>query len=73
MPSSCASLIVALTIVFSSWTCDAVADLREFLSFRVHADGKIEAHTMTLAAVDFVVVKDISFECEIGRAATFHW
>ncbi|MET4220808.1 hypothetical protein ACVWWG_006292 [Bradyrhizobium sp. LB7.2] len=145
MQSPFTSLIVALTIVFSSWTCDAIADepknadyatlkdailegkeprmlidfsacqvhgaglagapikasmrfdgymiqsdgtiafatthftvrpdrsVREFLSFRVHADGKIEAHTMTLGAVNFVVLKDTSFDCEIGRAVIFYW
>ena len=47
--------------------------VREFLSFRVHANGKIEVRTATLGAVDFAVLNESSFDCELGKAATFHW
>ncbi|MDA9424999.1 hypothetical protein XH97_23190 [Bradyrhizobium sp. CCBAU 53380] len=47
--------------------------VREFLSFRVHSNGKIEARTMTLDAVNNAVIKDTAFDCEIGKGATFHW
>ena len=47
--------------------------VREFLSFRVHANGKIEARTAILGAVNFVKLEDTSFDCEIRTAATFHW
>lgn len=63
------------TIAFATthFTVRPNRSVSEFLSFRVHVNGKIEAHTMTLGAVDFVVTKDTSFDCEIGEAATFHW
>ncbi|MEZ0083129.1 hypothetical protein ABIF72_005627 [Bradyrhizobium japonicum] len=47
--------------------------VREFLSFRVHANGRIEARTMILDAVSDAVLKDTAFDCEIGKGATFHW
>jgi hypothetical protein len=47
--------------------------VREFLSFRVHPNGRIEARTMVLDAVNDAVLKDTAFDCEIGKGATFHW
>ena len=47
--------------------------VREFLSFRVHANGKIDAHTMILDAVNDAVLKEAAFDCEIGEGAKFHW
>jgi hypothetical protein len=47
--------------------------VREFLSFKVHANGKIEARTMNLDAVNDAVLKDTVFDCEIGKGATFRW
>ncbi|MBR0823141.1 VirK family protein [Bradyrhizobium liaoningense] len=47
--------------------------VREFLSFRVHPNGSIEARTMILDAVNNAVLKDTAFDCEIGKGATFHW
>ncbi|UFW52019.1 VirK family protein [Bradyrhizobium arachidis] len=47
--------------------------VREFLSFRVHSNGKIEARTMTSDAVNNAVLKDAAFDCAIGKGATFHW
>ena len=47
--------------------------VREFLSFRVHPNGRIEARTMILDAVNDAVLKDTAFDCEIGKGATFHW
>jgi hypothetical protein len=45
----------------------------EFLSFRVHVDGKIEAHTIVLNAATFAILQDTTFDCEIGKGAAFHW
>jgi len=63
------------TIAFATthFTVRLDGSVREFLSFRVHVDGKIDVHTMILGAVNFEVSKDKSFDCEIGKAATFHW
>ncbi|MCP3402727.1 MULTISPECIES: VirK family protein [unclassified Bradyrhizobium] len=63
------------TIAFATthFTVRPDRSVREFLSFRVHADGKIEARTMTLGAVNYVVLKDTAFDCQIGKGATFHW
>ena len=47
--------------------------VREFLSFRVHPNGRIEARTMILDAVNDAVLKETAFDCEIGKGATFHW
>jgi hypothetical protein len=47
--------------------------VREFLSFRVHANGKIDARTMILDSVNDAVLKDAAFDCEIGKGATFRW
>lgn len=47
--------------------------VREFLSFRVHANGKIDARTMILDAVNDAVLKDTAFDCEIGKGAIFRW
>ncbi|MBR0843519.1 hypothetical protein JQ607_25255 [Bradyrhizobium liaoningense] len=47
--------------------------VKEFLSFRVHANGKVDARTMILDAVNDAVLKDTAFDCEIGKGATFHW
>ncbi|MET4799737.1 VirK family protein [Bradyrhizobium sp. LB11.1] len=63
------------TIAFSTTHMTVRSDrsVREFPSFRVHANGKIEVRTVTLGVVNFAVLKDTSFDCEIGRAATFRW
>lgn len=42
LPNSCASLIVALTIVFSSWTNDAVADQPKNADYAALKDAIIE-------------------------------
>jgi hypothetical protein len=47
--------------------------VREFLSFRVHVNGKIEARTMTLDSVNYAILADSAFDCEIGQGTTFHW
>jgi hypothetical protein len=47
--------------------------VKEFLSFRAHANGKVEARTMILDAVNDAVLKETAFDCEIGKGATFHW
>ena len=47
--------------------------VKEFLSFRVHPNGRIEARTMILDAGNDAGLKDTAFDCEIGKGATFHW
>ena len=63
------------TIAFatSHFTVRPDRAVREFLSFKVHANGKIDARTMVLDAVNDAVLKDTAFDCEIGKGATFHW
>jgi hypothetical protein len=39
----------------------------------VYANGKIDARTMILDAVNDVVLKNAAFDCEVGKGATFHW
>ena len=63
------------TIAFSTTHMTVRSDrsVREFLSFRVRTNGKIEVRTATLGAVNFAVLRDSSFDCEIGKAAFFRW
>ena len=63
------------TIAFATthFTMGPGKAVREFLSFRVHSNGKVEARTMTLDAVNDAVLKDTAFDCEIGKGATFYW
>ncbi|MBR0739013.1 hypothetical protein JQ581_18930 [Bradyrhizobium liaoningense] len=63
------------TIAFATthFTVGPDKAVKEFLSFRVHANGRIEARTMILDAVNDAVLKDTAFDCVIGKAAIFHW
>jgi hypothetical protein len=45
----------------------------EFLTFRVHPNGDVEARTSFLNPITFVVSQESAFDCRIGRGATFHW
>ncbi len=45
----------------------------EFLSFRVHTDGKMDARTVILNASTFAILQDTAFDCKIGKGATFNW
>jgi len=45
----------------------------EFLSFRVHSNGKVDVRTAFLNPVTFSVTQESQFNCDIGQGATFHW
>jgi hypothetical protein len=45
----------------------------EFLSFRVHPNGKVDVRTAFLNPVTFSVIHELQFDCDIGSGATFHW
>jgi VirK protein len=45
----------------------------EFISFRVHPDAKIEAHSRFLNAATYALFQEAAFDCDIGRGAIFHW
>jgi hypothetical protein len=45
----------------------------EFLSFRVHPNGKVEVRTAFLNPITFAVTRESRFDCDIGQGATFHW
>ena len=45
----------------------------EFLSFRVHPNGKVDVRTAFLNPLTFSVMQEAQFDCDIGQRATFHW
>jgi hypothetical protein len=45
----------------------------EFLSFRVHPNGKVDLRTAFLNPITFSVSQESQFDCDIGQGATFHW
>jgi hypothetical protein len=45
----------------------------EFLAFRVHPTGEVDAHTSFLNPTTFAVIEESAFRCDIGRGAIFHW
>jgi len=45
----------------------------EFLSFRVHPNGKVDVRTAFLSPITFSVIQESEFDCDIGQGATFHW
>jgi hypothetical protein len=59
------------TTHFTVRTDDTAVD--EFLSFRVHPNGKVDVRTAFLNPVNFSVTREARFDCEIGQGATFHW
>ena len=63
------------TIAFAATNFTVRPDrvVKEVLSFRVHVNGEIDAHTMILDAVNDAVLKDKAFDCAIGKGGTFHW
>jgi hypothetical protein len=64
------------TIAFSATHVTVRADktpVSEFLSYRVHPTGKIDAHTVFLNPTTFAVLHEAEFDCDIGTGATFHW
>jgi hypothetical protein len=64
------------TIAFSATHFTVRPDktpVSEFLSYRVRANGKVEAHTTFLNPATFAVLQEAAFDCDIGKGATFHW
>ncbi|MGY4315042.1 hypothetical protein ACVWW1_004369 [Bradyrhizobium sp. JR3.5] len=61
------------TIAFATthFTVGPDEAVKEFLSFRGHASGKVEARTMMLEAVNDAVLKDTAFDCGIGAAVEY--
>lgn len=47
--------------------------VREFLSYRVHANGKVDTRTAFLDAATFAVLQESALDCDIGKSAVFHW
>ena len=45
----------------------------EFLSFRVHPNGRVDVRTAFLNPITFLVTRESRFDCDIGEGATFHW
>lgn len=45
----------------------------EFLSFKVSPLGKVSARTRVLNPLTFAVLRDVEFDCEIGKGIAFHW
>jgi hypothetical protein len=45
----------------------------EFLSFRVHPNGKVDVRTAFLNPITFAVIQESQFDCDIGQGAIFHW
>jgi hypothetical protein len=56
---------------FTLRTDDTAVD--EFLSFRVHPNGKVDVRTAFLNPATFSVRQESQFDCHIGQGATFHW
>jgi hypothetical protein len=45
----------------------------EFLSFRVHPNGRVDVRTAFLNPITFSVTRESRFDCDIGAGAAFHW
>jgi hypothetical protein len=64
------------TIAFSATHVTVRADrtaVSEFLSYRVHPTGKIDARTVFLNPLTFAVLHEAEFDCDIGKGAKFYW
>ena len=59
------------TTHFTLRTDDTASD--EFLSFRVHPNGKVDVRTAFLNPITFAVIQESQFDCDIGQGTTFHW
>jgi hypothetical protein len=45
----------------------------EFIAFRVHPDGKVDAHSSFLNATTYALFQEAAFDCDIGKGTIFHW
>ncbi|MBV8652415.1 MAG: hypothetical protein JO255_13190 [Alphaproteobacteria bacterium] len=45
----------------------------EFISFRVHPDGKVDAHSSFLNATTYALFQESAFDCDLGKGTIFHW
>jgi len=64
------------TVAFSATHFTVKADktpVSEFLSYRVHPTGKVNAHTIFLNPATYAILQEAEFDCDIGKGATFHW
>jgi hypothetical protein len=64
------------TVAFSATHVTVKADktpVSEFLSYRVHPTGKVNAHTIFLNPATYAILQEAEFDCDIGKGATFHW
>jgi VirK protein len=64
------------TMAFSTTHFTVRADktpVSEFLSYRVHPTGKVNARTVMLNPATYAILQESEFDCEIGKSVTFHW
>jgi hypothetical protein len=64
------------TIAFSTTHFTVKADntpMNEVLSFRVQPSGAMSARTRFVNAKTYEVVRDMEFDCSIGKGVAFHW
>jgi hypothetical protein len=64
------------TMAFSTTHFTVRADktpVSEFLSYRVHPTGKVNARTVMLNPATYAVLQESEFDCEIGKGVSFHW
>ena len=64
------------TIAFSTTHFTVRSDnlpVNEFLSYRVHPTGKIDARTIVMNPMTYSALRESEFDCEIGKGVTFHW
>jgi hypothetical protein len=64
------------TMAFSTTHFTVRADktpVSEFLSYRVHPNGKVNARTVMLNPATYAILQESEFDCEIGKSVTFHW
>jgi hypothetical protein len=48
------------------------APVDEFLSYRVKPDGKVTFRTVSLNLPTYAIIRQESFDCEIGKGVTFN-
>jgi hypothetical protein len=63
--------IALSTTHFTVRSDDAAVD--EFISFRVHPDGKVDAHSSFLNAMTYALFQESAFDCDVGKGTIFHW
>ena len=46
--------------------------VNEFASFRIQPNGKVTLRSIFLNAASYAVLRDVEFDCEIGKGVTFN-